>query len=159
MKKNNNLIKSALIAAVYTAFSLIFQPLSFGPLQLRVSEAVSVLALYTPSACWGLFIGCVLTNIFSPYGLLDAVVGSLATLVAAALCRMIKNKHLALLPFVLVNAFAVAFVISFSSGTFSVYWANVLYLALSEALSVYGLGYGVICIIDREPKIKTFLKD
>ncbi len=158
MKKSSNLIKSALIAAVYTAISLIFQPLNFGPLQLRASEAVSVLVLYTPAAPWGLFLGCVITNIFSPYGLLDAVAGSLATLTAALIAQRIKNRHLAMLPFVLVNAAVVSFVICFTSATMQLYFINFLYLALSESISVYILGEGIVRLIDKEPKIKEFLE-
>ena len=158
MKKNNNLIKSALIAAVYTAVSLIFQPLNFGPLQLRVSEAASVLVLYTPAAPWGLFLGCVLTNIFSPYGLLDAVAGSLATLTAGLIARKINNRHLAMLPFVFVNAVVVSFVICYTSATMQLLFLNFLYLAISEGLSVYVLGEGLVRIIEKETKVKEFLK-
>lgn len=158
MQKNSNLIKAALIAAVYVAVSLIFQPLNFGPLQLRVAEAVSVLVLYTPAAPFGLFVGCVITNIFSPYGLLDAVAGSLATLTAALIARKIKNRHLAMLPFVFVNALVVSIVICYTSSTMQLFFLNFIYLALSESLSVYILGEGLVKIIEKESKVKEFLK-
>ncbi len=158
MKKKYSLIKSAIIAAIYASVSLIFQPLNFGPLQLRAAEAVSVLVLYTPAAPLGLFLGCFITNLFSPYGLPDTIAGSLATLAAALIARRIKNRHLAMLPFVLVNAAVVSFVVCFTSATMQLYFINFLYIAFSESLDVYVLGEGVVRIIEKEPKVKDFLQ-
>ena len=66
MSKNREKIRfivhAALIAALYTAISLVFAPVSFGPVQLRVSEALCVLPIFTPAAIPGLFIGFILSN-------------------------------------------------------------------------------------------------
>ena len=79
------LTRCALIAAIYVALTMLSNALNlaYGPIQLRFSEAMTVLPFLMPEASWGLFIGCVLSNILSPYGPLDMIVGSAATLLAA----------------------------------------------------------------------------
>ena len=75
------LTRCALIAAIYVALTMLSNALNlaYGPIQLRFSEAMTVLPFLMPEASWGLFIGCVLSNILSPYGPLDMIVGSAAT--------------------------------------------------------------------------------
>ena len=72
------LTRCALIAAIYVALTMLSNALNlaYGPIQLRFSEAMTVLPFLMPEASWGLFIGCVLSNILSPYGPLDMIVGS-----------------------------------------------------------------------------------
>ena len=81
------LTRCALIAAIYVALTMLSNALNlaYGPIQLRFSEAMTVLPFLMPEASWGLFIGCVLSNVLSPYGPLDMIVGSAATLLAALL--------------------------------------------------------------------------
>ena len=81
------LTRCALVAAIYVALTMLSNALNlaYGPIQLRFSEAMTVLPFLMPEASWGLFIGCVLSNILSPYGPLDMIVGSAATLLAALL--------------------------------------------------------------------------
>ena len=70
------LTRCALIAAIYVALTMLSNALNlaYGPIQLRFSEAMTVLPFLMPEASWGLFIGCVLSNILSPYGPLDMIV-------------------------------------------------------------------------------------
>jgi len=75
--------QAALIAAVYTVLTIAFIPISFGLVQFRISEAFMLIAALTPTAIPGLFIGCVLSNIFGGLGILDIAFGSIATLLAA----------------------------------------------------------------------------
>ena len=88
------LTRCALIAAIYVALTMLSNALNlaYGPIQLRFSEAMTVLPFLMPEASWGLFIGCVLSNILSPYGPLDMIVGSAATLLAALLTARCRNK-------------------------------------------------------------------
>ena len=74
---------SAVIAAVYTALTMSLPMLSYGPVQLRFSEALTVLPFFLPEAVPGLFLGCVIANLFSPFGIADVIFGSIATLVGA----------------------------------------------------------------------------
>ena len=69
MKENNLkntyfLAYGAAIAAIYVALTMAFQPISFGPVQFRISEALCILPFFTPAAIPGLFVGCFLSNLF-----------------------------------------------------------------------------------------------
>ena len=110
--KNNllttqNIALAALIAAFYAAASFILAPVSFGPVQFRVAEALTVLPWSVPAAVPGLFIGCLISNMIGGYGLIDIVLGSAATLLAAWLTSKAPTLWLAALPPVLVNALVV----------------------------------------------------
>ncbi len=96
MKKANVnfIVQSALIAAIYAAATYIsaLLNLAYGPIQFRFSEALNLLALFTPAAVPGLTIGCFIANIGSPYGLLDIVLGTLATFLSALCIYFIPRR-------------------------------------------------------------------
>ena len=102
---------SAVIAAAYVALSFVSAAfgLAFGPVQLRLSEVLCILPVFTPAAIPGLFVGCIVSNILS-FSPLDILFGSLATLIAAVLTRAFRNIRfkgvplLSLFPPVIVNA-------------------------------------------------------
>ena len=71
---------AAVIGAAYAALTMALAPISYGPIQMRVSEVLCVLPFFFPSATWGLFIGCMIANLISAAGVWDVVFGSLATL-------------------------------------------------------------------------------
>ena len=77
------LVYSAVIGAVYAALTMVLTPISYGPLQLRISELLCILPFFFPAAAGGLAVGCVIANTMSTAGILDIVFGSLATLLAA----------------------------------------------------------------------------
>ena len=86
MNVNTNikkLVYSALIGAIYAALTMVLTPISYGPLQLRLSELLCILPFFFPAAAGGLAVGCVIANTMSTAGVLDIVFGSLATLLAA----------------------------------------------------------------------------
>ena len=96
--------QAAIIGAMYAALTVLIMPASYGIMQFRVSEALTVLPIFTPAAIPGLFIGCVVANIVSPVGLIDVFVGSAATLIAAVLTYKLRdNKLVALLPPVIAD--------------------------------------------------------
>ena len=113
---NNNtkvirfLATGAIIAAVYAAATYAGAALSYMDVQVRFSEALCVLAVFTPAAVPGLTLGCLISNIGSPLGPVDLVIGTLASLIAALLGRQLRHFQwrglplLAPLPAVLVNA-------------------------------------------------------
>ena len=79
-----SLCLSAIIAALYAALTLLLAPISYGPVQLRLSEAFTVLPMVLPQSIPGLFVGCLIANIFNPSpSIFDIVFGSLTTLLAA----------------------------------------------------------------------------
>ena len=112
MTKSNYIVKAALIGAIYIVITGMFAPISFGHdiFQFRISEALTILPMYTSAAIPGLFIGCLMSNlIFGGLGIVDLIFGSLATLIAAYLTYKFKDKGkiLAFFPPVIVNALIV----------------------------------------------------
>ena len=88
MRQNNRklygLAQGAMIAAIYVVLTILFAPISFGPVQFRIAEALCILPFFTPAAVPGLFVGCLLSNLLCGAMPLDVVFGSLATLIGAA---------------------------------------------------------------------------
>ena len=82
MKETRFLCEAALIAALYATLTIII-PGGSGQIQIRVSEALTILPFFTPAAIPGLFIGCITANLVVGAGPLDVIFGSLATLAAA----------------------------------------------------------------------------
>ena len=133
-----DLTLAAMVAALYAVmgyFGNIFG-LTFGPIQFRFAEALTVLPFLFPATVPGLFVGCVIVNLLSPYGPLDIVVGSAATLIAAVWTSKLNNKWLAPLPPVLCNTVLVGFTIGWAE-------ANGFTAALPMAWLVNGLSVGV----------------
>lgn len=172
--------RTGVIAALYAALTLltltVLGGLAFGPVQLRVSEVVCVLALFTVDAIPGLTIGCVLANLIGialngsgALGLLDVVGGSFATFLGAWWCwRMRKHVGLALLGPVVANALIVSAylpIILAAAGFYTIpftdislvesyplmYLFGVVALGLGEALVVYGLGLPLQAALKRTP--------
>ena len=158
MNKNlttKRLCRAGIIAALYVALTYAFAPFAFGPLQIRPAEALCILALLYPEAIPALYVGCMLSNLASPFLIYDVFIGSLATLSAAFVTymvgRFVKNTPVKLvlggLPPVLFNAAVIPLIIVFLCGGgegFSSAWiAYLTYagsIALTQAVWVYGLG-------------------
>ena len=87
-----SLVRAGLIAAIYVALTLLFQPISFRAIQFRVSEALTLLPILTVEAVPGLFIGCLLANLLGGGVWFDVVLGSIATLLAAQFTRKFRKK-------------------------------------------------------------------
>ena len=94
---------NALIAAIYAALTIALAPFSYGPVQVRISECMTLLAFVNPRWVPGLTIGCLLANLLSPFGMLDIIVGTLATFIAVYLMRYAPNMLVASLSPVIVN--------------------------------------------------------
>lgn len=134
------LVQAALIAAIYAAVTLLFGFMSFGEVQVRVSEALTILPMFTPAAIPGLFIGCLISNLIGSASIFDIVFGSLATLLAAFLTRKLRGKiAFALMPPVLVNAVVVGLVLSLTLGNFP-FWLAFLTVGAGQLVSCYGFG-------------------
>lgn len=141
------LCRAGVIAAMYAVLSWAMGDLAYGPLQIRPSEALTILPLFFIEAVPGLYVGCMLANLMSGYGLYDIFLGSLATLVAAGLTfgagRLIKHDLLKIVvggifP-VLCNAFVIPAVMILG-GYGLVYWAEFWLLVLTEGVWVYLIG-------------------
>ena len=136
------------IAAIYAVLTIVLAPISFGPIQLRVSEMLTILPFFTTASVPGLFIGCLIANAFgSSLGILDIVAGSLATLAAAAIASKIKKKWLVPLPSVIINAFVVGYVLNIMLGV--PYWETVLWVGMGQAVACYGFGMPLLFVLER----------
>ncbi|MGN0814827.1 MAG: QueT transporter family protein [Candidatus Coproplasma sp.] len=151
MKRKNTtllLCRAGIIAALYAVVTWAFGPLAFGPIQVRPSEALTLLPLFYIEAIPGLYIGCMLANLMSGYGLYDIFIGSLATLLAAILTygtgKLIKNDILkvavgGLFP-VLCNAFIIPAVLILAGVPDIAYWLEFGIMAGTESLWIYAIG-------------------
>ena len=147
---------SALVGALYVVlgyFGSIFG-LNFGIFQCRFAEALTVLPLLCPPTAWGLLAGCVLTNLLSPYGLPDLLLGSLATLLAGLLTARRGNKWLAPLPPVLLNGLIVGALLAWYEAGFTaafpgLFLFNALSVGGSELLVCYVLGLPLLEMLTR----------
>ena len=107
--------QAAVIAAIYVVLTLLFAPFSYGEVQVRLSEALTILPVFTPAAVPGLFVGCLLSNILGGCIVPDIIFASLATLTGAVFTYLLRNqsRFLAPLPPILANALIVPFVLRF----------------------------------------------
>jgi uncharacterized membrane protein len=148
--------QTGIIAALYAAITIILAPISYGPIQVRLSEALTVLPYITPAAIPGLFIGCLVANIYGGLGLVDIFGGSLCTLIAAMFTYLLsksKKPILAPLPPVVVNALGVSFYLHILFKY--PYWLTVLYIAVGEFFACFVLGYALLQLLLKRGK---FLK-
>ena len=146
--------QGAIIAALYVALTLLFAPISFGEMQVRISEALTILPLFTPAAIPGLFLGCVLGNLLGGAIPLDVICGSLATLIGAAGGYLLrKNRWLVPLPTVLSNALIVPFVLRYGYGVPLPIPLMMVYVAAGEILSCYVLGELLCTVLLRHKHI------
>ncbi|MBQ9936692.1 MAG: QueT transporter family protein [Oscillospiraceae bacterium] len=158
-KAASKITVSAIIAALYVALTFIFPVLSFGPIQLRLSEALCLLPLCFPPAVLGVTLGCLISNLIgfltmaNPLGAVDCIFGTLATFLAAVATYYIgkkaKNKTLRLvlapLAPVVFNAVIIALEMAiFLSGNSYGFFATMLYIGVSEALVCYVGGIGLV---------------
>ena len=151
---------AAAVGAVYAAMSILGSVfgVTFGPVQCRFAEALCVLPFFFPETVWGLFVGCLITNLLSPYGLVDLVVGSLATLLGAFLTSRCGKKWLAPLAPVVCNGLLVGGMLAweqvgFADAFFAAFALNAGSVALGELLACYGLG---AVLLWRLPRIGFF---
>lgn len=147
MKRNTvKIARAGIIGALYFVMTVLFLPISYGAFQFRFSEALCVLPLIFPECAIGLTIGCFFANIFGN-GILDLVLGTLATLLASlftAFAGRIKNNPLKLIlgetaP-ILLNALLVPFTFMVATDTIGVYFFNVLTVGLGELVVISTLG-------------------
>ena len=160
----------AVIAAAYAALTIVLAPISYGPVQFRVSEALTALPFLMPGAVWGIFAGCVLANLYTG-SVLDIVFGSLATLLAGLLTawfgkkgNTVKNRLLGCLMPVLFNAVIVGAVLTWGYGfqefpdkPLASYGFNALTVGLGEAAVLYPVGSARLRQLPRIKAIREFI--
>jgi uncharacterized membrane protein len=128
--------------------------LSYGPLQLRIAEALTILPFMFPWAISGVSIGCLIANVISPYGPLDWVFGTLATLLAAVLTSKSKNVWVAAIPPIIVNAAVLPFMWYLSAGDVA-FFANFISILVTQSVIIFALGVPLYYAIRKTKIYKT----
>ncbi len=153
-----------MIAAMYAALTYAVAPIAYGEVQFRISEALTILPIFTPAAIPGLIVGCLIANIGSPMMVIDMIFGTLATVLAAFSTRALRNvcikgvPFLAPLPPIIFNALIVGAEITcftpegifdFSSFKIAVFIPLALSVGLGELVVCYGLGLPLSVVIKK----------
>lgn len=142
-KKTENIAAAAIIAALYVVLTYLASAFGIAnyAIQIRFSEALTILPVFTPAAIPGLFIGCVLANLLTGCALWDIVFGSIATLVGALGTYFLrKHKTVAVLPPIIANVITVPFVLMYVYTLEGGYWYFVFTIAMGEIISCGVLG-------------------
>lgn len=151
--------RAGIVGAIYVTLTLVLYPISFGAVQVRISEAFCLLPLIFPESIIGLSVGCLISNFFGN-GALDVVFGTLATVVSAILTyfigKKIKKVPLKILvggifP-VVINAIVIPFTFLAITESLGVYIISALQILIGQALSVYLVGTPLYLAITRIKK-------
>lgn len=157
MKKEINaksMTKIAIIAAVYAGITIAVAPLSYAVMQIRISEAMTILPVFTPLAIPGLFIGCLIANLLSPVGMIDVIVGSLATLIGAAgTYALRKHRFLAMFCPVIANGVLVGSMLYYVAGVNLPLYLCIIWVSLGEAAACFVIGLSLGKLLDRHKRI------
>lgn len=153
------LAKQALIAAIYAALTWALPNLSYGPIQFRVSEIMTLLAFYNPVHIIGLTLGCAIANIFSSLGAIDIIVGTLASFLALFAMSKVKNIWLAsIMP--ALSAILIGLEIVLVSPTPLAYIPITLQIMVSELIIVTLFGVPIFKILQKNKAFNDLvLKD
>lgn len=162
------LIRISVIACIYVVICLVTTQLSFGPIQVRLSESLTMLSVFTPEAIVGVTIGCFLSNMLASAPI-DIVIGTAATLVSAVLTfhlRKIRLKKLALIPSippVVINAVVIGVELTLlyypKSIRVSVVWMNILTVGLGQIISCSVVGVLLVFLIEKNPYFTKLLTE
>ena len=142
-KKTAYLTQAALIAALYTVLTMIAAgfDLASGAIQVRFSEALTIMPFFTPAAIPGLTIGCLLSNILTGCALPDIIFGTLATLLGALGSYALRhNRFLCAIPPIVSNALIIPFVLTYAYHIPGGIPLFMLTVGLGELISCMGLG-------------------
>jgi uncharacterized membrane protein len=145
---------SAVIGAIYAGLTVLLSPISYGPLQVRVAEAMTVLPYILPQAIPGLYVGCMIANIWGGFGPIDIFGGSAVTLVAALMTyglRRFRKPWLAPLPPVVLNAFGVGYYLHILTDTPA--WISIGWVGLGQAIACFGLGLPLLYAVQKRQKM------
>ena len=154
--KTKFITQAAIIAALYIVLTYITNlfGLANGAIQVRISEALTVLPYFTFSAVPGLFVGCLLSNIVTGCPVIDVVFGSVATLIGAVgTYALKKHKYFAPIPPVVANTVVIPIVLMATSGTEMNFWYFAFTIFIGEAISCGLLGMYLIKVLEKRKNI------
>ena len=147
-------------AAVYAVVTMATASFAYGPIQFRITEALCVLPFFAPVTSLGLFIGCLVANLFSTVSVLDIVIGSAATLIGCVWTSKLRNKWLVPLPTVLANGVMVGAMLA-AVYTPDAFWSGFLTMgaqvAVGELAVMLVLGLPLMAYLQKSQILSRFL--
>lgn len=149
------LIKIAITAALYAACTMAIAPLSYGAIQFRFSEVMTLLAFIDPVYIPGLVLGCALSNIYSPLGIIDVLVGTTATFISVYMISKTKSLFIATL-WPTINCVFVGAELYFVLH--QPFWISTLYVCLGEFVVVTCIGYPLFRLLLKRKDVISVLK-
>ena len=167
MMRTTRIVRAALIAGIYVVLCLVLQPFSYGPVQVRISEALTLLPVFTPDAIWAVTLGCFLSNLFSmsPW---DMLFGTLATVLAAVSTYQLRHirfkgvPFLSCLPPILFNAVIVGAEITYifmpETASVPVLLFNMVTVGLGQVVSCGILGLLLVKTIEKTPQLRGWVE-
>lgn len=174
MSKTSKITKIAMLAGIYAAITFITFYMSFGQVQYRVSEMLTVLPAFSNIAIPGLSIGCVLANLIgfiigaNPVGIVDAVFGTIATFIASVMTYYIGKSKKKLvrylfcpMPPVIINTIIVGFEITYffmGSLDINIFLINAVSVFVGQAVVCYALGIPLMIFMERNDFYKRIFK-
>ena len=142
-KRLNRILQNAMYTAIYVALCYVFQPISYGMIQVRIAEALCIMALFDDFAILSITLGCLLSNLFIFNSIIDAIFGTVATFIGLICIKFIKknNFFLKMLPTILSNAIIIPFVLKFAYFENTPLLLSGVWVGLGEVVAVYVIGY------------------
>lgn len=149
------LAQAAMIAAIYVVLTVLGASLAFGEVQIRFSEALTILPAFTPAGIPGVFLGCLISNILGGAILPDIIFGSLATLIGAVFTWLLRNqsRYLAPLPPIAANAVVVPFILKFGYQIPLPIPFMMLTVGIGEVISCGILGMFLYSVLNRYRRV------
>lgn len=149
------LAQAAMIAAIYVVLTVLGASLAFGEVQIRFSEALTILPAFTPAGIPGVFLGCLISNILGGAILPDVIFGSLATLIGAVFTWLLRNqsRYLAPLPPIIANAVVVPFILKFGYQVPLPIPFMMLTVGIGEVISCGILGMFLYSVLNRYHRV------
>ena len=148
--KTKFITMSAAISAIYVVLTIVFAPISFLAVQVRIAEALTALPMFSLAAIPGLFIGCLFGNLLGGTVVWDIVFGSIATLIGAVGSYLLrKNRWLVPVPPIVSNSLIVPFVLKYAYGMDLPIPVLILDIFIGELLGCYVLGELLISVIEK----------
>ena len=154
-RKVRFITQAAVIAALYVVLTYLAALLGVasGTIQVRFSEALTVLPYFTASAVPGVAVGCLLANWLTGCMALDIIFGPIATLIGGVGSWLLrKHKWLVPVPPIISNMLIVPWVLQTAYGVSDAYWYLMLTVGIGEAISCYGLGMLLLFALNKHKK-------
>lgn len=153
-KKILFITQAAVIAAIYVVLIYVFNPISFGPVQVRIAEALTILPYFTPAAVPGVTIGCFLSNLLTGQDALDVIFGTFATLIGAiGSYKLRHNKFLVALPPIISNTIIIPWVIKFAYAEATPIHLMMITVGLGEVVSIGVLGMILLFALEKHKDV------